>query len=175
MIINKFSTPINFIIFQFCWFGCVFGAANNLAWLGPILVLTTAPLQVLLLTEDHKGETLFVFICGISGFLLETAMIYGNVYKPLDITWGLVCPPWMAALWFNFALLVSISLGWLKKRYGLALILGGFAGPLAYWGGEKLGAITVNSSFLHGYLPLAILWALSLPYIIYIHSKLTKI
>src|SRR5210317_655014 len=123
MSIKRFSTPINFITFQLCWFASVIGAANDLVWVGPILVLIAVPFQIILLTEHHRRETLFVFICGISGFFLETAMIIGNVYFPLDQTWGQLCPPWMAALWFNFAMLVSISLTWLRKRYGLAFIL----------------------------------------------------
>ena len=172
MTIKKYSTPINLILFQICWFACVMGAANGLAWLGPLLVILTVPIQVILLTEYHKKETLFVFICGISGFLLETAMIAGNVYIPLYQGWGLVCPPWMAALWFNFALLISISLAWLKNKYSLAFFIGGLTGPVAYWGGETLGAITVNSSFGQGYLVLAIVWAFVLPCLIYIHHKL---
>jgi hypothetical protein len=80
----------------------------------------------------------------------------------------------MAALWFNFALLVSISLAWLKGKYLVALILGGLFGPLAYWGGEKLGALTVADAFWQGYFPLAVLWAFVLPCLIFIHIKLTS-
>ena len=61
---------MNFIIFQACWFACVIGAAKNLAWLGPILVFITVPLQIHLLTENYKTEILFTLICGISGSLL---------------------------------------------------------------------------------------------------------
>ena len=81
-----------------------------------------------------------------------------------------ICPPWMAALWFNFAMLVSISLSWLKGRYLLAAILGGLTGPIAYWGGEKLGAITIATPFEQGYVPLALIWALALPCLIYIYT-----
>ena len=35
MHIKKIAVPINFIIFQVCWFACVTGAAKNLVWLGP--------------------------------------------------------------------------------------------------------------------------------------------
>ncbi len=170
---KRYSTPINFIVFQVCWFACILGGANNLGWLGPLLVIITVPLQIYFLTEKYRAEILFVIICGLSGFFLETFMILSNVYTPLDQRWGQLSPPWMTALWFNFALLVSISLAWLKKRYGLAVILGGLAGPVAYWGGEKLGAITVNSTFGQGYLLLVLAWSFVLPCLIYVHSKLT--
>jgi hypothetical protein len=171
--IRKYSTPVNFIIFQVCWFTCVLGAANNLGWLGPLLVLLTVPLQILLLTENYKAESFFVLICGISGSLLETLMILANVYTPVDQGWGQVCPPWMSALWFNFALLVSISLSWLKGKYKAAAILGTLTGPVAYWGGEKLGALTVSATFSRGYLILAVIWALALPLLVYLHDRLT--
>lgn len=164
---------MNFIIFQACWFACVIGAAKNLGWMGPILVFITVPLQIHLLTENHKAEILFTVICGISGSLLETLMVVANVYTPIDQGWWQVCPPWMAALWFNFALLVSISLNWLKGKFMAAAILGGLAGPVAYWGGEKLGALSVASTFSSGYLILAVMWALALPLLVYLHDNLT--
>jgi hypothetical protein len=171
--IRKYSTPVNFIIFQVCWFTCVMGAANDLGWLGPLLVLITVPLQIHLLTKNHRAEIFFVIICGISGSLLETLMIIANVYTPVDQGWGQVCPPWMAALWFNFALLVSISLAWLKGKYTAAAILGALAGPIAYWGGEKLGALTLSATFVRGYMLLAVIWALALPLLVYLHDRLT--
>jgi hypothetical protein len=172
--IKKFAVPINFIIFQACWFACVMGAAKNLGWLGPLLVLITVPLQIHLLTENHRAEILFAIICGISGSLLETLMIVANVYSPVDQVWGQVCPPWMAALWFNFAMLVSISLAWLKGKYAAAAILGGLAGPVAYWGGEKLGALKVAATFNMGYMILAVMWAIALPLLVYLHDSLTR-
>ena len=171
--IRRYSTPVNFITFQVCWFACVMGAAKNIWWLGPLLVLVTVPLQIHLLTENHRAEILFVIICSISGSLLETLMIVANVYTPVDPGWGQLCPPWMAALWFNFALLVSISLSWLKGKYAAAIILGGLAGPVAYWGGEKLGALTVAATFSRGYMILAFVWALALPLLVYLHARLT--
>jgi hypothetical protein len=173
--IKKFAVPINFIIFQVCWFACAIGAAKNLAWLGPLMVFITVPLQIHLLTENHKAEIFFAVICGMSGFLLETLMIVANVYTPVDQGWGQVCPPWMAALWFNFALLVSISLAWLKGKYAAAIILGGLAGPLAYWGGEKLGALTVAETFSRGYMILAFMWGIALPMLVYLHDRLTAV
>ena len=173
MEIRKFATPINLIIFQVCWFACVMGAAKNIGWLGPLLVTITVPLQIFLLTEKYRVEFLFVVFCGITGFLLETGMILGNVYMLSGPAGVKVCPPWMAALWFNFAMPVSISLSWLKGKYLLAAILGGLAGPVAYWGGEMLGAIMVADVFSRGYLVLVIVWTLVLPFLVHLHSRMT--
>lgn len=174
MQLKRFATAINFILFQVAWLACVWGAANSFGWLGPVTVAILVPLQVCLLTENRKQETVFVFICGSIGFLLETILITGDVYASQGVMVLFVCPPWMAALWFNFAMLVSISLSWLKRKYLLAAILGGLAGPLAYWGGEKLGAIKIADAFLLGYLPLIALWFLVLPFLIYVHGRVTE-
>ena len=172
MEVKRFSTPINFVLFQACWFACVWGAANSYSWLGPALVVLTVPLQVFLLTDRSNEEILFIIICGLSGFLLETILILGGVYTPIGQKLQ-ICPPWMAALWFNFAMLVSISLAWLKGKYLLAAVLGGLAGPVAYWGGEKLGALAIADAFARGYVPLVLLWAVALPALIYIHNRMT--
>lgn len=172
MEVKKFSTPINFVLFQACWFACVWGAANSYNWLGPTLVVLAVPLQVFLLTDRSNEEIHFIIICGLSGFLLETILILGGVYTPIGQKLQ-ICPPWMAALWFNFAMLVSISLAWLKGKYLLAAVLGGLAGPVAYWGGEKLGALAIADAFARGYVPLVLLWAVALPALIYIHNRMT--
>ena len=80
MELRRFSTLINLVTFELCWFGCVLGATKDLALLGPLLVLITVPLQVHFLTVNHKAEYLFVLLCGAGGFVLETMMILGGVY-----------------------------------------------------------------------------------------------
>lgn len=172
MDLRGFSTPINFITFELCWFGCVLGAAKEFGWLGPLLVAITVPLQVSFLTLNHKQEYIFVLLCGAGGFVLETVMIMGGVYIPVG--GERISPLWMTALWFNFGPLVSLSLSWFKGKYLLTAILGGLAGPMAYWGGDKLGALTLAGDISRGYLPLGILWALALPLLVYIHTRLTR-
>lgn len=172
MDLRRFSTPINFITFQLCWFGCVLGAANGMGWLGPMLVLVTFPLQVHFLTVNRRAEYFFVLLGGACGFVLETLMIQGGVYVPFG--GGKISPLWMTALWFNFGPLVILSLSWLRGKYWLAGILGGLAGPVAYWGGEKLGALTVAEEFTRGYIPLAFMWTVILPLLVYLHARLAE-
>lgn len=170
MDLRRFSTPINFITFQLCWFGCVLGAANDMGWLGPVLVLITVPLQVHYLAVNRRVEYIFVLLGGTGGFVLETLMIRGGVYVPIG--GGSIAPLWMTALWLNFGPLVSLSLSWLKGKYWLAAVLGGLAGPVAYWGGEKLGALNVAELFTQGYVPLALMWALVLPCLVFLHNTI---
>ena len=172
MDLRRFSTPINFVTFEFCWFGCVLGAANGMSWLGPLLVMTTVPLQVHYLTVNRKAEYMFVLFSGFGGFSLETFMILGGVYIPIGD--GKISPLWMTALWFNFGPLVSLSLSFLKGKYWLAALIGGLAGPIAYWGGEKLGALRIAEEFVRGYVPLGVVWVVALPFLVYLHVKLME-
>ena len=169
----RVSTLTNFILFQTCWFATVWGAANDYRWLGPLLVTITVPLQLYLFTEHHKAETLFVLTCGITGFTLESILILGRVYLPVEQIALPLCPPWMVGLWFNLAMLISLSLGWLKGKHLLAALLGAIAGPLAYWGGDQLHALKVAPFFWQGYFPLALTWALTLPLLLHTHHRMT--
>jgi len=42
----------------------------------------------------------------------------------------------------NLATTLNVSMAWLRGRYALAAIFGAFGGPLAYYSGAKLGAMT---------------------------------
>lgn len=55
-------------------------------------------------------------------------------------------PIWLAVIWLALATLPHHSLSWLKGRYLISALLGLFAGPLAYWGGVRLGAAHFNQS-----------------------------
>ena len=53
-------------------------------------------------------------------------------------------PLWMAALWMNFATVLSHSLRALHGRPLLAGVLGALGGPLAYAGGARFGALSLS-------------------------------
>ena len=56
----RYATPVNFISFQVCWFASVLGAANNISWLGPLLVGITVPLQIYLVISIAMVAVLLV-------------------------------------------------------------------------------------------------------------------
>lgn len=68
---------------------------------------------------------------------------------------------WMAGLWAAFAVSLTVSLSWLLgRRLWIVAALGAPAGPLAYWAGERLGALGLAT-----WAPLAIAaeWAIAMP------------
>jgi tetrahydromethanopterin S-methyltransferase subunit D len=58
----------------------------------------------------------------------------------------------------------------MQGRYLIAVLFGGSGGPLAYFGAEKLGAVSLTSSA--SLVMLGIGWALITPLLLVIASKL---
>ena len=53
-----------------------------------------------------------------------------------------LCPPWLIALWMIFATTFQSSLSWRAGRYWIAAVSGGIFGPVSYYAGQALGALT---------------------------------
>jgi hypothetical protein len=131
----------NFAVFQIGWFACVLGAAHDLPWAGTIVatvIVVTHIFCALRPLEECK--------------LVACALVIGAVWDSLLVTFGWLdfksgflvdgmAPHWILALWALFSITLNLSLSWLKARLPAAALLGAVAGPLAYWGGVRLGAV----------------------------------
>jgi hypothetical protein len=73
----------------------------------------------------------------------------------------------MVGLWMNFAATLNVSMVWLRGRYLLAAVFGAIGGPLAYYGGAKLGATEALPS-LNGMLVLAVGWGVMTPLLVWL-------
>ena len=71
-----------------------------------------------------------------------------------------LAPPWDVVLWMQFATILPFCLGWLSRRYLLCSVLGLIGGPMAFYAGEQIGAV----SFLAPRLPNFGPWALFGPW-----------
>ena len=162
---------INFLFFQIAWFACVLGAANNLPWIGPLVVG--------LIVIYHLGR---VAAAGPELQLIGSAAVIGAVFDSLLAASGWVsypsgqwhtalAPYWIVAMWIGFATTLNVSLGWLKGRYWLATLFGAVGGPLAYLAGAKLGGITLVSSEA-ALIALALGWATIMPLLMYLAARL---
>jgi sigma54-dependent transcription regulator len=79
----------------------------------------------------------------------------------------------MVALWLNFAATLNVSLAWLRGHYALAAAFGAVGGPLAYYGGAKMGATEVLPS-QGGLLVLAIGWGVMTPVLVWLARVFTS-
>lgn len=156
---------INVLLFQAAWFSAVLGAARGLFWLGPLSMIPVLALH-LALQEDRRGEAKLLLIAGLLGFIFDTIFVASGVFTPLQHLFPRpFSPPWMICLWLNFAATLNVSMVWLRHRYLLAALFGAIGGPLAYYGGAKLGA-TEALPTLSGLLLLAVGWGVMTPLLV---------
>lgn len=148
---------VNLGAFQAAWFATVLGAAQGFTWLAPLAVLAAVGLHLVQTRQRGPELGLLLAVAGL-GFVFEHALLFaGLVRYPGDPSW---VPLWMLALWPLFATTLNVSLAWFKPRPVLAALAGAVAGPLAYAGGEALGAIRLEGAALW---VLALGWALVFP------------
>jgi hypothetical protein len=156
------QTLINALSFYCGWFACVLGAARGYPMLGPLVVVLLLGLH-LFLTTDRTREVRMIATAGLVGSLLDTLMMRAGMYTFVghSLTW--VCPLWITALWMIFATTLHSSLRWLLDRYVLAALLGAAGGPLSYYAGARLGALTLPSPPEPSLIVLAVVWGMALP------------
>ena len=164
----------NLVGFQIGWFSCVLGGANQLPWIGVLIA------SVVLLAHVARSDDP-VFECK----LLFTALIIGLIFDGIPqslgwITFGhvnfwpdILPPPWMVVLWALFASTLNISLAWLQNKKFLAILIGAISGPLSYWSGARLGALSLTHATA-ALIYLAIGWGLIVPILLKIAASKQK-
>ena len=164
---------INFILFQVAWFAAVLGAAKGMLWLGPLVMVPVLGIH-LTTAENRSGEIKLLVAAGLLGFLLDTVLVSCGVFLPVPSLFPRpFSPPWMVCLWLNFAATLNVSLGWLRERYLLAVIFGAIGGPLAYYGGARMGA-TEALPTTQGLLVLIVVWGIMTPLLVWLANLFTR-
>ena len=163
------ATLINLALYQVGWFACVLGAANGRAWAGAGVALLLAAVHLTLVRDRARESRLLLAAAGLGLSLDSLQLNLGFFVYPSGTPVAGLAPPWIIALWIQFATLLHFGLRWLSGRYALAAALGFLGGPLSFWGGERIGAIEFTSSA--GYLALACVWALAMPALVWLGDR----
>lgn len=152
---------MNILLYQCAWFASVWGAANQLPWLGlevTGIVLGFHFVQV----KNPKPEAWLVLVVLLTGLLFDQALLGLGLIHYQAHGWSeTLVPVWILALWLGFATLLNVSLRWLRDKLFLAAMLGLIGGPFAYRAAEALQAITITHHT--AYWLLAIGWAIVTP------------
>lgn len=164
---------VNFLGFQVGWFACVLGAANDMELLGVIIALAIIVFHVSSQANSHN-ELKLMLVSIFIGFLWETGVLNLNIlHYPSHTETSFWAPHWLIVMWALFATTINISMGWLKGRWVLALLMGAIFGPLAFVAGEKLGAVVFLNSTL-SMITLAIGWGLLLPLLLWLAERINR-
>ncbi len=168
---NK-SFIINFLLFQLGWFACVLGGAYDQALLGSLIALTIIAYHCYRAPDAIK-----------EGRLLLLALVIGLIFESIITAQGFaqynngqlldfIAPLWMILMWPLFATTLNLSMRWMK---GLSLIIvaiiGALFAPLAYYAGNRLGAVSYDDITI-SLLIIAMAWAVLLPVLVVMSSKL---
>lgn len=153
---------INFIAFQVGWFACVLGAAWGSPWAGMLVAITIVTWHLTRMSRPRQ-ELVLVVAAAILGALWDSLLPFlGWIRYPNGMLIENTAPLWIVALWMLFATTLNVSLAWLKNRLWLAIAFGAIGGPMAYLGGEKLGALELVEPTA-ALVALAIGWAVLTP------------
>jgi hypothetical protein len=131
----------NFVLFQLGWFACVLGGAHDLPWLGTGVALAIVAWHVARATRP-RDEWMLVLIAAAIGAVADSALVAAGwvSYRSGTLLPG-TAPHWIVAMWMLFATTLNVSLVWLRRSPLAGVVLGAVGGPLAYWGGSRLGAM----------------------------------
>lgn len=150
----------NVALYQIVWFLCVLGGNS-----GGLVALPLVLLH-LFFSKKRLADLKVMALLFIAGLLIDgTLQATGFFRFPKDSGWPI--PLWLAVIWLALATLPHHSLAWLRGRYLLAGLFGGLGGPLAYWAGERFGAMQFQLSLFFSLVILAGIWMVLWPLVMH--------
>ena len=162
----------NFVLFQLGWFACVLGGAYGQALLGSMIAVAVIGYH-LYRAADTIQELRLLLLALIIGVVFESIITaqglarysHGQVFDS-------IAPLWMILMWPLFATTLNLSMRWLKGLAPILIaIIGAVFAPLAYFAGNRLGAVEYDHFNLSIGL-IALAWAALLPALVTMSNKL---
>jgi hypothetical protein len=148
----------NLLAFQLGWFACVLGAARGRPWAGTCVALLLVGAH-LWRTPRRAAEWRLIATAALLGAVGDTLLARsGWLRYAAGALLPATAPLWIIALWMLFATTLRHSLAWLQRRPLVSAACGALGGPLAYFGGARLGALVVERP-MPAYGALAAGWA----------------
>jgi len=168
---TRSAVAVNFLLFQAGWFACVLGAARGFPWQGALVALLIATF-IVSRARHPRMEVALVAVAAAAGFAFDSALaLTGWVDFAGAVPAAMLAPVWMVALWVLFATTLNVSLRWLREWPALGALFGAVGGPVAYYAGEKLGALRFTDPF-PGLAAVAVGWALATPLLFAVARRL---
>jgi hypothetical protein len=135
---------VNLLAYDLCWAALMFGAGR--AWWPGAVALTAASVAgQLAVSPVRRREAMVVLGGALVGVSSDALGVWAGVFA---YNAGMGVEFWIVffALWANFGTVLRPSLSWMWDRLWMAALLGAGGGPLAYWLGAKIGAISLGES-----------------------------
>jgi len=153
---------INFILFQLGWLACVLSGAAGQPLIGSLFAVAIISWHVWRAPQP-LAELKLIGLAIVIGAVWDSLLVWqGWLSYSSGMVLSFAAPYWIVIMWALFATTLNVSLRWLKGRWLIAMLFGAIGGPLAYFAGQRLGAVEfVDTST--ALLALLIGWALFTP------------
>ncbi len=165
---------VNLAGYQLTWFVTVSSASHGRAWIGMLTAILFCASQVLW-SRWRALDMRLIAAAVLAGVLLDGTLATSGLVRyaaPVPALPLLSCPWWILCLWAAFATTLTRSLGWLRQRRGVAIVLGGFGGPLAYLAAARgWSAVLLSVPTWLPLLALAVGWAAALAILVHVAAR----
>ena len=162
---------VNFVLFQASWFACVLGGAYGYPWIGVVATIIWLGLH-LAGHPNRQGEIKLFVAGGVLGYCFDSLLVkQGVLIFATEAQLLGTSPLWMVALWLGFVATFHNAMSWMSGRYWLGAILGAIAGPFAYWGGARMGAVEFGPTFAIAMAAISVEWTIAMPLLLFISKK----
>lgn len=169
------ASLVNLCLYELGWFACVLGAAGQRPWLGMALGLMFLCVH-LALVRGVRRQLALIAVAGVMGLAADSLLMsWGVLRYPNGMVVDWLAPLWDVVLWLQFATILPFCLRWLSRRYWLCAVTGLLGGPLAFYAGERLGAVTFLPPRLPHYAALAVVWSVAMPALVWVSDRLVVI
>jgi hypothetical protein len=156
----------NLLGFQLGWFASILGAAKGLTWLGPAVVGVLAIIDVARAKRRSRVAGMLVGTAAM-GYAMDSLVVAaGAMGFPSHARLGAPSTLWMAAMWVNLAIALLGSLAGVLGRWVIAAVFGLIGGPLSYWAGERLGAVTLGEPLWRSLSIVGVEWLIAMPLLV---------
>lgn len=165
---------LNFLLYQIGWLSCVLGAAWGYPGCGMSIACCLLAVHFALAT-DRLTQWRLLLVAAAVGLLVDSLLLWAGAFVfPSGVIVPWLPPPWMTVLWVQFATTFHYSLQWMSRRYALSACFGLLGAPLAFFAGEKLGAVEFLAPRATHYGMLALLWSVAVPLLIRVSDRLAS-
>ncbi|MCG6939316.1 MAG: DUF2878 domain-containing protein [Gammaproteobacteria bacterium] len=165
------SMALNFLLFQAGWFACVLGGAYDYALPGSLIAIMVIAFHCYR-AADATNELRLLLLAFVIGFVFESIVTSQGLaqYQHGQLI-NDIAPYWMILMWPLFATTLNLSMHWLKSlNLLLTALAGAIFAPMAYFAGNRLGAVEYDNPVISLGL-IAAGWAILLPAMVKLSLK----
>lgn len=155
---------LNYALYQIGWFACILGAAWGWPVAGAALGVTLIGVHVVVSGRTWREELALMGVALALGLVVEGFQVRSGTYARFTsgTVWAWMSPPWLLVMWAQFATVCRGSLKGVMLVPWRAVLFGAVGGPIAFWAGERLGAVELARPLGEGLLRLGVSWAVAL-------------